>query len=695
VAKLLANFRLIIALALVIVLAIILMSACDINVGRSTNQPAEATILAPASGGSVLINSPVQIQSAYPNDAAIARVELWVEPVEQPSAAKLLRADTPQAGIVLQQWLPKEAGSFTIRLKAYNADNQLLSELAHPLTIVDDVPLVVQPPADTAPQADTAYGESTGDAFAAPTTLQPQAQTPTAQPAAPTPVPFVDQQPATQPVEPAGQAQDAAVTILATATPAPTPTPIPRYPAPPPIPGVPPGPTQAELPKAAPPVCDSAEYLGPFIPADPDVRQVIIEDDDIAAKTTGGTKVHRIWKLRNTGTCTWGPGYELAFYGGRAMGSGGVPFEGFFGYQPERRNYIEDSDHLIVPEGYPNQVALAEVVLNVPVIPGIHQSYWRMRNPQGVFFGPIVGVTLEVVRECDFGIYGAPQINKFEILGVGDVFRPENPVDVRAEICEAVTLDWSIINVDNYDILIKEPTGDVTNLATRNLTDRRGFVPNELGEHTITLFADNGSCHAEAHVKVDVIPCEGGGFNLDINLANNAPVVIADAHAAFSPDVQPGTVEVLWQHFEQDVDEILFHADLYRKVSATACPPFVDPNGSMNWMCWDESKWTLDKNQPLGQIGQTNKGSTTVCNSSLPSCAAIQQGDPTVQSTMTIAEHQQLIFCKPSNSDVKYGVLYYLEAKKDGLPASLSESNQVFVECDGVGQPRQLPTELE
>ena len=36
--------------------------------------------------------------------------------------------------------------------------------------------------------------------------------------------------------------------------------------------------------------------------------------------------VHRAWRLQNVGTCTWGPGYELAFYGGRSMGSGGVAF---------------------------------------------------------------------------------------------------------------------------------------------------------------------------------------------------------------------------------------------------------------------------------------------------------------------------------------------------------------------------------
>ncbi|RME73867.1 MAG: hypothetical protein D6784_11140, partial [Chloroflexi bacterium] len=484
----------------------------------------------------------------------------------------------------------------------------------------------------------------------------------------------------------------AAIAIVATATPLPTPTPIPRYPPPPPIPGVPPGPTQAELPKLTVPVCDAAEYLGPYIPPDPDVRQVIIEDDDIAVKAVGGTKVHRIWKLRNIGTCTWGPGYELAFYGGRSMGSGGVAFEGFTGFQPERRNIIEDTEHLIVPEGKPNQVALLEVVLNVPVTPGIHQSYWRMRNPQGVYFGPIIGVTMEVVRDCEFGIYGAPQVNRFEILGVGDVFRPANPVDVKARLGEAVTLDWSIINADNYDILVKEPTGDVTNLATRNFTDRRGFIPDQLGQHTITLIADNGSCSAQAQVKVDVLPPEGGEFNLNVVLSSNAPVTASDASVSFSANVVPGTLDARWMHFDPEVNGIIFHADLYRRTITKSCPPLVDPNGSFNWLCWNKSEWKFVRQQAVGQIGQTATGSSVVCNSSSELCAAIQQGDPRAASTMTIADHQRLIFCEPSAGNTQYGVVYYLEARKEGAPASPPMSNKVFVECRGQGQ--SLPSEI-
>jgi hypothetical protein len=154
-------------------------------------------------------------------------------------------------------------------------------------------------------------------------------------------------------------------------------------------------------------VCDDAKYQGPYV-SDTSRRVVIPNDDDIAAPVVGGTTVFRAWRLQNVGTCTWGPGYELAFYGGRSMGSGGAAFDTPFPPNPPRPNVLLDPNRLIVPEGKPNQVAVIELALVTPVTPGIHQSYWRMRNPHGVFFGPIIGVTMQVVRDCDFSFRGAP-----------------------------------------------------------------------------------------------------------------------------------------------------------------------------------------------------------------------------------------------------------------------------------------------
>jgi hypothetical protein len=673
-----AKLKMIFALALVILLVFVLMSACDIGRSRVISQPPAYDILAPLANASVLVHSPVQIQSAFKNADNISRVELWVRKADPADPGQLLRSDKPVHGVVRQQWQPQAAGQYVVLVRAYNANNELLTELNRAIAVIDDVAISVPAVAGEGQQAAGSQPEN-GASFQPPTQAQP---TMVPDFAGPTPAPVVT----TVPVQ---QAQDAAITIVATSTPQPTATPIPRYPPPPPAPGVPPGPTQAQLPLLAPPVCDAAQYLGVYVP-NLDERIVITEDDDAPARSVGGTKVHRVWQIRNNGTCTWGPGYELAFYGGRSMGSGGVAFEGFFGFKPERRNFIEDGARLIVPEGKPNQVALLEVMLNVPVVPGIHQSYWRMRNPQGVYFGPIVGVTLEVVRECDFGIYGAPQINKFEILGVGDVFRPVNPVDVRAQMGETVTLDWSIINTENYDILVKEPTGSVTNLATRNLTDRRGFVPDELGRHMVTLIADNGSCTAKAEVKVDVVPPEGGEFTLDLLLAKNAPVSTTDTHALFTAGVDSGTLDIQWNHFDAAVNDVTLNADLYRGVVTKNCPLF-----GWEGYCQEKIEWQLEQSRALGQIGKAANGKVTVCQAS-ETCNRIKSGVGPGEN-LTIAEHQQLIFCKSSTDAVKYGVKYYVRGRKDGRLAEPGDSNSVFVVCQAAaGQPGgALPTEIQ
>lgn len=392
------------------------------------------------------------------------------------------------------------------------------------------------------------------------------------------------------PVNPASQtdtvtviakAPPTAVMVAPTPIPTPSPTPTPFYLPPPPYPGVPAGPTQAQLPELMPPVCDAAEYVGVYVPSG-NTRIFINEPDEIAAKTVGGTLVHRAWRLQNTGTCTWGPGYELAFYGGRSMGSGGVAFESFFPTEPERRNTVISGDQLVAPEGKPNQVSVLELALNAPVTPGIHQSYWRMRNPQGVYFGPIMGVTLEVVRDCDFGIYGAPVINYFQIGRVGDVFDPYNPVDVIAQRYAEVQFDWSISNAQNYDIIITSPTGKIDNIKTVNMTDRRTVAFNEIGIHDVTLYADNGSCTATANTTVKVIPNDQdyNSFLLEINRASTS----SDA------------LDVRWRHQDNEVNDVVLYAQRYERTKGTQCLGGMDLSSSSwtSWMCQDNqwSDWT-------------------------------------------------------------------------------------------------------
>jgi hypothetical protein len=395
----------------------------------------------------------------------------------------------------------------------------------------------------------------------------------------------------------------------------------------------------------------------------------------------GGTTVFRAWRLQNVGPCTWGPGYELAFYGGRAMGSGGVAFEETFPGEPARRNTLIDSNRLIVPQGKPNQVAIVEVELLTPVTPGIHQSYWRMRNPHGVYFGPIIGVTMEVVRDCAFGIYGAPGINRFDILGVGNVYRPTDPANVRAELGTTITLDYNIINATNFDIVFEDPVGNTQSVSTQDQSGRYSFPGRIVGRHTITLYADNGSCTIPATVNVDVVPRAGQEFELDIILASNAPVTPADSNASFSSAVTPGTIQAEWQHFDTEVNEIFFHADLYKRQGTRQC--LIE-----GWLCGETNgDWQLVRQVSPGEISSEATGAATVCDRSSPRCSRLPveiAGAQQVQEPLSAADYLTSLFC-PANAAndprTEYGVNYYLEAQKDGQPADPTRSNQVFVIC--------------
>jgi hypothetical protein len=682
------KYKAILVLALMVLTVILVVSACNIiGVGEEPPPgPSTSAILAPPDKARVLVGSPVQIQSAH-TGSNISRVELWVK-VEGEETEKLLQADVPSKGVVLQQWIPDQAGVFTIKVIAYNQRNEARDPLTIQVEAIATTAISLTPVPSEPEPGEPAQREPSdeGVAFEAP------AATPLVEVfiAATTPTPT--------PIPP-------------TPTLVPTPTPTPFYPPPPPAPGVPPGPTQDQLPELRPPVCDAADLVGVYT-ANTSQRVTITEPDDVAAKTVGGATVFRAWRLQNTGTCTWGPGYELAFYGGRSMGSGGVAFESTFPGDPGRRNIIVDRNRLVVPEGLPNQVAVVEVLLNAPVTPGIHQSYWRMRNPQGVYFGPIMGVTLEVVRECQFGIYGAPVINRFEILGVGDVFRPENPISVQAQFGQTVTLDWDIINVTNIDIVLESPTGKVSTISSGDPTDRASFRPTELGLYTITLYADNGPCTVSAQVVVDVVPPDDETFFvLDVN-----------ASAASTADI-----DVRWRHLDRNVDKIDLIAQLYQRSWGEQCTfgwTTLDTVGLCDdgWGEWSPVSGQRLRSEIIAVRGEDLPPEITSSSETTPRLASeqsVQVGDTTVaqgsasvavttigasaQGLATISNIEWGLCPNPGSynpAKQQYGIQYYARAEREGSAASPEFSNTVDTICGGGGTipgegPGELPTEIQ
>jgi uncharacterized protein YkwD len=74
----------------------------------------------------------------------------------------------------------------------------------------------------------------------------------------------------------------------------------------------------------------------------------------------------KTWRIRNEGTCTWGPGYTLIFYGGNAMGA---PL----------------SNPMPVIE--PGKVGEVSVNLKSPASAGTFTGHWVFQNPSGKRFG--------------------------------------------------------------------------------------------------------------------------------------------------------------------------------------------------------------------------------------------------------------------------------------------------------------------
>ncbi len=168
---------------------------------------------------------------------------------------------------------------------------------------------------------------------------------------------------------------EAPAPVAATETPAvqpqpasPTPTPLPPSPEPTDMPVSPPeasptppppsGPSPTSTPDSpsAPVVSNCTNKAGFF-------GDVTIPDD---TRFKQGEKFVKTWRIRNEGTCAWGPEYSLVYVGGAIMN--GVPS------RP-------------MPEVQPGQVTDLSIDLTAPQQGGMHIGYYKFRDPQGNTFG--------------------------------------------------------------------------------------------------------------------------------------------------------------------------------------------------------------------------------------------------------------------------------------------------------------------
>ncbi len=128
-------------------------------------------------------------------------------------------------------------------------------------------------------------------------------------------------------------------------------------------------------------VCDRFSHCPSQLPtptlADcrPDAQ--FVDDVTIPDGTVLGadTLFLKVWRIRNTGTCTWNETYQLYFISGDAMG--GPPSTS-------------------VPAAQPGETAEVSLSLSAPPQPGSHRGNWQLCTPGMACFGPELYVQISV-----------------------------------------------------------------------------------------------------------------------------------------------------------------------------------------------------------------------------------------------------------------------------------------------------------
>ncbi len=112
-----------------------------------------------------------------------------------------------------------------------------------------------------------------------------------------------------------------------------------------------------------------------------------------------GSSFTKIWRIRNTGTCSWNTSYSLAFVSGERLGG--------------------PSAVALPGNVRPGETVDIAVNLTAPNRSGDYVGYWKLRNPSGVLFG--VGTTADVNVYVDIYVAG------YSVVGY----------DFIANVCEA------------------------------------------------------------------------------------------------------------------------------------------------------------------------------------------------------------------------------------------------------------------
>ncbi len=103
------------------------------------------------------------------------------------------------------------------------------------------------------------------------------------------------------------------------------------------------------------------------------LADVTVPDSGVVPPSQPLTKT---WRLSNIGSSVWGAGYQMVFIGGAALAGAPAAVD--------------------MPATGPNDTAEVAVSFIAPADTGVHRAYWRLRGPNGAYFGPYFWAELNV-----------------------------------------------------------------------------------------------------------------------------------------------------------------------------------------------------------------------------------------------------------------------------------------------------------
>jgi len=160
--------------------------------------------------------------------------------------------------------------------------------------------------------------------------------------------------------------------------------------------------------------CDSAQF----------VADVSYPDN---TPVPAGTVFNKIWKLKNTGTCTWTPSYAIVFSSGEQMGG--------------------PTTQALTGNVNPGQTVDVSIVLTAPSTTGTHTGYWILRNASGITFHSNFYVQIKVTGGGGGGGSGPFAVTSVSFNVTGSC--PNFNVSVNITTNAAGTITYHFLSSDS------------------------------------------------------------------------------------------------------------------------------------------------------------------------------------------------------------------------------------------------------